>query len=98
MEAVELEKELTANQLYKIYKEEGGTLNFTQWLTREKTKGSFALDSQANEEIKQEVLTIRKKEDMKDTILGFPTKTLLITAGVIVAVVVITKLVKKSQQ
>jgi hypothetical protein len=42
---LDLEKKLTANQLFKKYKEEGGTLNFSDWLTREKTKGVFPLNS-----------------------------------------------------
>ena len=42
---------LTANQLFKQYKDEGGTLNFSDWLTREKTKGIFPLNSGLNEEI-----------------------------------------------
>ena len=31
-------KELTANQLYKQYKDDGGTLVFSKWLDREKKK------------------------------------------------------------
>ena len=44
-EQVDLDKKLTANQLFKQYKDEGGTLNFSDWLTREKTKGIFPLNS-----------------------------------------------------
>ena len=35
---IDLDQQLTANQLFKKYKEDGGTLNFSEYLTREKTK------------------------------------------------------------
>jgi hypothetical protein len=91
---IDLEKKLTANQLFKKYKEEGGTLNFSDWLTREKTKGVFPLNSGLNEEINLTLnnLKIRK---MDKTVLGFPVKTLYIVGGVLVAAVVISKLLKK---
>ena len=54
---IDLDKTLTANQLFKKYKEEGGTLNFSEWLTREKTKGVFPLNNGLNEEIN---LTLNK--------------------------------------
>ena len=91
---IDLEKKLTANQLFKKYKEEGGTLNFSDWLTREKTKGVFPLNSGLNEEINLTLnnLKIRK---MDKTVLGFPVKTLYLVGGVLVAAVVISKLLKK---
>lgn len=91
---IDLEKKLTANQLFKKYKEEGGTLNFSDWLTREKTKGIFPLNSGLNEEINLTLnnLKIRK---MDKTVLGFPVKTLYLVGGVLVAAVVISKLLKK---
>lgn len=91
---LELEKELTANQLYKIYKDEGGTLNFSGWLNREKTKGIFPLNGNLNEEI-QKVIVKEKKEDMNKTVLGFPVKTLVIVGVVIIGAIVVAKYVKK---
>lgn len=91
---LDLEKKLTANQLFKKYKEEGGTLNFSDWLTREKTKGVFPLNSGLNEEINL-TLTKLKTKKMDKTVLGFPVKTLYIVGGVIVAAVVVSKLLKK---
>lgn len=95
-QVVELEKKLTANQLYKIYKDEGGTLTFSDWLTREKTKGVFPLNGSMNEEI-QTTLKKVKKEDMGKTIMGFPVRTLVIAGAVIVAAVVVAKLIRKKQ-
>jgi hypothetical protein len=94
MEQTQLEQKLTANQLYKIYKDEGGTLSFSNWLNREKTKGVFPLNGELNEEISGTIETIRKK-DMKKTILGFPTSTLLIVGGVIVLAVIASQVLKK---
>lgn len=91
-EAIE-EKDLTANQLYKIYKDEGGTLKFADWLTREKTKGIFPLNGSLNEEVQETIKKVKEKE-MKKTILGFPVSTLLIVGGVIVLAVVASKLIK----
>jgi len=88
------EKELTANQLFKIYKDEGGTLKFSDWLTREKTKGIFPLNANLNEDVQ---LTIKKVKEgeMKKTYLGFPVSTLLIAGGVIILAVVAAKMINK---
>lgn len=91
---VDLDKKLTANQLFKIYKDEGGTLAFSEWLTREKTKGIFPLNGSLNEEV-QKTIVKNKKEDMNKTVLGFPVRTLVIVGGVIVAAVIISKVMKK---
>ena len=90
---VDVEKELTANQLYKTYKDEGGTLKFSDWLTREKTKGVFPINSSLNNDV-QETIKIVKEKEMKKTYLGFPVSTLLIAGGVIVVAVVIAKMYK----
>jgi len=92
---LELEKKLTANQLYKIYKDEGGTLNFSGWLNREKTKGVFPLNGNLNEEV-QRIILKEKKEDMDKTVLGFPVKTLVIVGVVIIGAIVVSKYVKKN--
>jgi hypothetical protein len=91
---MDLDKKLTANQLYKSYKEEGGTLGFSAWLTREKSKGVFPLNSEINAEVNS-ILSQSKKEDMKKTILGFPVSTLLLVGVVIVGAVVVSKYMKK---
>ncbi len=92
---LELERKLTANQLYKIYKDEGGTLNLSGWINREKTKGVFILNGSLNEEV-QKVILKEKKEDMDKTILGFPVKTLVIVGVVIIGAIVVSKYVKKN--
>jgi hypothetical protein len=92
---VDLEKKLTANQLYKIYKDEGGTKNFSEWLTREKTKGVFPLNAEINEEIQKSIKSFKTKE-MNKTVLGFPVSTLVIVGVVIVGAIVVSKYMKKN--
>lgn len=91
---VNLEKKLTANQLFKEYKDEGGTLNFSDWLTREKTKGIFPINSNLNQEVSKK-LTDLKDEEMSKTVLGFPVSTLLIAGGVIIVAIVAVNVLKK---
>jgi len=94
MEEVNLDKKLTANQLFKEYKDEGGTLNFSDWLTREKTKGIFPINSSLNKEVGKK-LTDLKEEEMNKTVLGFPVSTLLIAGGVIIVAIVAVNVLKK---
>ena len=90
-----LEKKLTANQLFKIYKEEGGTLAFADWLSREKKKGVFPLNANLNENINNKISELRNKKDMNKTVFGFPTKTLLLVGGVIVGAIILNQILKK---
>ena len=91
---VNLDKKLTANQLFKEYKDEGGTLNFSDWLTREKTNGIFPINSNLNQEVGKK-LTDLKEEEMNKTVLGFPVSTLLIAGGVIIVAIVAVNVLKK---
>jgi hypothetical protein len=91
---VNLEKKLTANQLFKEYKDEGGTLNFSDWLTREKTKGIFPINANLNQEVGKK-LTDLKDIEMSKTVLGFPVSTLLIAGGVIIVAIVAVNVLKK---
>lgn len=88
--------ELTANQLYKIYKDDGGTLKFSNWLTREKTKGIFPINSELNEEVYMAINGVKENEKMKkNRVLGFPLTTLYIMGGIIVGAIIVSKLIKK---
>lgn len=93
---IDLDKTLTANQLFKIYKEDGGTLNFSEWLTREKTKGIFPLNDGLNQEINLTLNKFKTKEkDMGKTVLGMPVKTLYIVGGIILLAIVARQIMKK---
>jgi hypothetical protein len=93
---IDLDKTLTANQLFKIYKEDGGTLNFSEWLTREKTKGIFPLNDELNQEINLTLNKFKTKEkDMGKSVLGMPVKTLYIVGGIILLAIVARQIMKK---
>jgi hypothetical protein len=92
----DVEKQLTANQLFKQYKTEGGTLGFSDWLTREKAKGVFPINAELNKEINQ-TIEQEKQNQMNKTIFGFPTKTLYWVGGIIIGAIVISQLIKKKQ-
>lgn len=94
-ETLDLEKKLTANQLFKQYKEEGGTLAFADWLSREKTKGVFPINANLNQDINNKLIELKNKNDMNRTVFGFPTKTLLLVGVVIVGAIVISQILKK---
>lgn len=87
-------KALTANQLYKSYKDEGGTLNFSNWLTREKKKGIFPLNNNLNEEVYM-ALNGDGEKSKSSTILGFPKTTLFIMGGIVIGAIILTKVLKK---
>jgi hypothetical protein len=85
-------KKMTANQLFKAYKDEGGTLNFAQWLNREKAKGVLEPTVNLNDEIKD---ALTKNEDMNKTVLGLPIGTLVLVGVVIVGAIVVANVMKK---
>jgi hypothetical protein len=87
-------KEYTANQLYKKYKDDGGSLKFANWLTREKKKGIFPLNSDLNEEVYMALNGLNENKS-KGRVLGFPTSTLWIMGGVIIGAIIVAKLIKK---
>jgi hypothetical protein len=88
-------KEYTANQLFKIYKEDGGTLNFSGWLSREKKKGVFPLNQNLNEEVYMALNGLKEDRGSGKTILGFPKSTLIIVGVIIVGAIVYSQVVKK---
>jgi hypothetical protein len=94
MKDIDLEQTLTANQLWRIYKDDGGTLKFKEWITREKAKKVFPLDVNLNGEV-SDSLTSLNLSTMDKTTLGFPNKTLFIVGGVVVAALVIRHFMTK---
>ena len=87
-------KEMTANQLYKQYKDEGGTLNFSGWLNREKKKGVFPINANLNEEVYM-ALNGMDESEKSSTIMGFPKSTLFIVGAIIIGAVVVSQIMKK---
>lgn len=95
--SVDVEKKLTANQLYKIYKDEGGTKTFSEWLNREKTKGVFPLNGEVNEEVQKVIKNINSENMNRRSVLGFPVTTLVVVGVVIVGAIVVSNYLKKKQ-
>lgn len=87
-------KGLTANQLYKQYRDEGGTLNFSDWLNREKKKGVFPINKEVNEEVYMALNGMSEKEE-KSRFLGLPTTPLIIMGVVIIGAIVYHRYMKK---
>lgn len=91
-------KELTANQLFKQYKEDGGTLNFSNWLSREKKKGVFPLNQNLNEEVYMALNGLKDSSKSDGKIFGFPKSVLIITGVLIVGAIVYTQVIKNRQK
>lgn len=85
-------KGLTANQLYKQYREEGGTLNFSEWLNREKKKGVFPINKEVNDEV---YMALNGMNEEPKRFFGLPTTPLIIMGVVIIGAVVYYKMMKK---
>ena len=86
----------SANQLFKKYKQDGGSLNFSDWLNKQKSKGIFPINENLDNEIKTTLNEINENDkNMNKTVLGFPVKTFYIVGGIIVAAIVINQILKK---
>ena len=91
-------KELTANQLFKQYKDEGGTLNFSNWLSREKKKGIVPLNQNLNEEVYMALNGLKDSNKSDGRIFGFPKSVLIITGVLIVGAIVYSQVIKNRQK
>jgi hypothetical protein len=91
-------KELTANQLFKQYKDDGGTLNLSNWLSREKKKGVFPLNQNLNEEVYMALNGLKDNAKSDGRILGFPKSILIITGVLIVGAIVYSQVIKNRQK
>ena len=93
-------KELTANQLYKQYKDDGGTLVFAKWLDREKKKGIFPLNMDLNNEVYKAINGVDGVSSTKKIVSSKPNHnmTILLILGVVVGAFVIYKTYKKNKQ
>lgn len=67
---------MTANQQYKKYRKEGGTLSFAEYMTRERAKGFLNMDGQymppvnkpLNDSIQDTLMKMRKSVGYKDAV------------------------------
>lgn len=92
-------KELTANQLYKQYKDDGGTLVFSKWLDREKKKGIFPLNMDLNNEVNKAINGVNEKSiSAKSMSVGKSNTALFIVLGLVVGSFVAYKIYKNSKK
>lgn len=92
-------KELTANQLYKQYKDDGGTLVFSKWLDREKKKGIFPLNMDLNNEVYKAINGVNEKSiSAKSMSVGKSNTALFIVLGLVVGSFVAYKIYKNSKK
>jgi hypothetical protein len=92
-------KELTANQLYKQYKDDGGTLVFSKWLDREKKKGIFPLNMDLNQEVYKAIsgvdgVNTKKSVSMKPK----SYMTLYLVLGLVVGSFIVYKIYKDNKK
>lgn len=92
-------KELTANQLYKQYKDDGGTLVFSKWLDREKKKGIFPLNMDLNNEVYKAISGI-DTTSTKKSVLTKPKSNMAIylVLGLVIGSFVAYKMYKNSKK
>lgn len=92
-------KELTANQLYKQYKDDGGTLVFSKWLDREKKKGIFPLNMDLNNEVYKAINGVNEKSiSAKGMSVGKSNTTLFVVLGLVIGSFVAYKIYKNSKK
>ena len=92
-------KELTANQLYKQYKDDGGTLVFSKWLDREKKKGIFPLNMDLNQEVYKAIsgvdgVNTKKSVSMKPK----SYMTIYLVLGLVVGSFIVYKIYKDNKK
>jgi len=94
------EKELTANQLYKQYKDDGGTLVFSNWLDREKKKGIFPLNMELNNEVYKAISGIDEDNVAKKVIKqkNNTNITIFVVLGLVIGSFVVYKLYKDNKK
>ena len=92
-------KELTANQLYKQYKDDGGTLVFSKWLDREKKKGIFPLNMDLNNEVYKAISGIDTTSTKKSVLTKSKSNmAIYLVLGLVIGSFVAYKMYKNSKK
>jgi hypothetical protein len=81
---------LTANQLYKNYKINGGNLKFSDWITTQKNNGIYPLNKELDSEVNNTLSEIDKDKNDKNNYQG-----LYIIGAIFVVAIVVNKLMNK---
>jgi hypothetical protein len=80
---------LTANQLYKNYKINGGNLKFSDWINAQKNNGIYPVNKELDNEVSNSLNELDVKKETKHNY-----QTLYIFVAIIFATIVINKLMK----
>jgi len=92
-------KELTANQLYKQYKDDGGTLVFSKWLDREKKKGIFPLNMDLNNEVYKAISGIDDSSTKKSVLTKQKSNmAIYLVLGLVIGSFVVYKIYKGNKK
>lgn len=84
-----MSEKLTANQLYKNYKFNGGNLKFSDWINTQKNNGIYPVNKELDNEVSSTLNELDKKEDKK-----YNYQTIYIFSAIIIATICINKLMK----
>ena len=80
---------LTANQLYKNYKINGGNLKFSDWITTQKNNGIYPLNKELDSEVNNTLSEIDNDKNNKNTY-----QELYIIGAIFIVAIVVNKLMK----
>jgi len=81
---------LTANQLYKNYKINGGNLKFSDWITTQKNNGIYPLNKELDSEVNNTLNEIDKDKNDKNSY-----QVLYIIGAILIVAIVVNKLINK---
>lgn len=80
---------LTANQLYKNYKINGGNLKFSDWINTQKTNGIYPLNKELDSEVNNKLNELETDKNDNNSFRG-----LYLFGAIIVEAIVLNKLMK----
>jgi len=84
-----MSEKLTANQLYKNYKINGGNLKFSDWINTQKNNGIYPLNKELDTEVNNTLTELEKNKNDKNSYQG-----LYIIGAIVVVAIVVNKLMK----
>jgi hypothetical protein len=80
---------LTANQLYKNYKINGGNLKFSDWINTQKNNGIYPLNKELDSEVNNKLNELETDKNDNNSFQG-----LYLFGAIIVVAIVLNKLMK----
>ena len=84
-----MSEKLTANQLYKNYKINGGNLKFSDWITTQKNNGIYPLNKELDSEVNNKLNELETDKNDNNSF-----QALYLFGAIIVVAIVLNKLMK----